>query len=130
MKSIIICILCLFLSITSFGQQTDSTPTLTSKKYLQKSTRQKVGAFILLTAGFATLATISQGDTPLTALPTLAVTGTVLTLGSIPLFIASGKNKRKSREFSTMLEMKNRALVPVQNMAWAPYPALSIKIKL
>ena len=102
MKKTIIGAMLLVLATVSFSQQTNPTQPLTREDYLKKSKSQKITAFVLLGAGVTTLAIISKGNTSFDVLGTLAVAGTLSTLGSIPVFIASGRNKRKAKMASVI----------------------------
>jgi hypothetical protein len=142
-KAIIFITLLLFVTC-SFGQQTTNTSVpKPNTDYLQKSKKQKTTAWILL-AGGTVLTTIGAGvalsggldcafDDPdcgndQTLASILIISGSAAILGSIPLFIASGKNKRKAASLSfnniKMLQIKNSSLV------YKPMPAVSLKINL
>ena len=112
--------------------------TLTREYYLQKSHNQKTAAWVMLGTGLA--ATIvgmvgvasnyhiyeesSSGD----AYGVVALIGTGLALGSIPLFIASGRNYRHA----ATLSFKNQHLyIPQQgSYVMKSQPALSLVIPL
>ena len=128
MKKISICILLLIFAATSFCQQTKSLQPLTRKEYLAKSKTQKVFGFILLGAGVTTLIIISKGNTDLNAVGPLAVIGTLSTLGSIPLFIASGRNKRKALKASTSLKFEKVQSIHQPGLSFNSFPAMSLKI--
>ena len=60
----------------------------------------------------------------------IATVGLLSSIGSIPLFIASGKNKRKALSVSTSLKMEKASMVQRTAMVMKSYPALSLKIGL
>ncbi len=97
MKIIIIITSMLILSASSFCQQTSSI--LTREELLSKSKTQKTIGFTLLGAGITTLAIASTGNIDFSTLGLLVGVGGVATLSSIPLFIASKRNKNKAALF-------------------------------
>lgn len=151
MKKIIILPMLLILSATTFCQQSEPSPALTKQDYLTKSKKQKTAAWVLLAGGFALSTTSFLIATPkatedyvsvftglFTAQPIqqnnytgetiLLVSGTVAMLSSIPLFIASGKNKRKAMS----LTFKKETAPQIQNRSFVSrsVPSLSLKINL
>jgi uncharacterized membrane protein YidH (DUF202 family) len=79
--------------------------------YLKKSKKQKTAAWVMMGGGLA-LATIgagismsqfefnlfdSQPSSSVAASDVLAVTGALIAVGSIPLFIAGAKNKKRAK---------------------------------
>ncbi|MDQ6755796.1 MAG: hypothetical protein M3004_02565 [Bacteroidota bacterium] len=133
-KIIIICLLFLCGNSLIINAQMQNTTTngntpnnlLTHEEYLTKSKNQKLFGFIFLGAGVTTLAIISAGNTDLNAVGPLAIVGGAAALGSIPLFIAAGKNKRKAE-----LVVKNEKVFfnPVV-ISKEHFIALGVKIKL
>jgi hypothetical protein len=133
-------VLMLLLSIHVFGQQT--TPVVNTD-YLKKSKSQKTTAWILL-AGGTVLTTIGAGvalgggldcaygnptcGKDQTLAVVLTISGSAAVLGSIPLFIAAGRNKRKAVSVS----FKNEKSLQVQNhsLVYQPLPSLTLKITL
>ena len=130
MKKVTICIMLLILSVTTFCQQSQSSKPLTRNEYLTKSKTQKIFGFILLGAGATTLIIISKGNTDLKSVGPLAVAGILSTLASIPLFIASGRNKRKAMNVSTSLKIEKLQTIQSNGISFHPLPAISIKINL
>jgi len=129
MKKTIICAMLLLLATVSFSQQTNPTQPLTREDYLKKSKSQKITAFVLLGGGVTTLAIISKGNTSFDVLGILAVAGTLSTLGSIPLFIASGRNKRKAKMASVYLRIERAEIFPI-TIKSLTYPGIGLQIKL
>ena len=143
MKKIIICCLMLIIANATFSQQTKSSMPLTKQDYLQKSKNQKKTACILLGGGGALMITgiiIPKGD--ITHIDpaggksykndgiksVFTQTGALAMLGSIPFFIASGKNKRRAISVSLMNEP---VLQPIKNgFVYHPLPSLDLKISL
>jgi predicted MFS family arabinose efflux permease len=135
MKKIILLMTLLLLIVTSFCQITTNS-TLSKDYYLNKSKSQKTAAWILLAGGAAVAvgAAIldvssdwSKSETPyLIALST----GCVSMLGSIPLFIASGKNKRKAMAANAFFKIESTPVFSGYNVVYVSYPAISIKVTL
>ena len=135
MKKILLCLMILVASNSSFSQQIDTSKIDTSKMntrkyYLTKSRRQLVGGFILLGSGVTIIAIISNGRTSFGETALLGALGTFSALGSIPLFIASGRNKRKALRGTTYLKMEKIPILQQTVNNFHSYPAISIKIKL
>ena len=111
MKPITICAMLIIFSTTSFCQQTETSTSLTREEYLKKSKTQKIVGFVFLGAGALTLISVSGGNTDFNTLGTVVVVGGLLTVASIPLFIASGRNKRKAKNASVSFNFeKNKSL--------------------
>jgi len=135
MKKIIILTILLILASTTFGQQTKTSLALTKQDYLQKSKRQKTAAWILLGGGSALAITglLINNQASLDNAGTTAIVagiGVLSMIGSIPLFIASGRNKRKAMAMSASLKLENTSAIQGYKMVHTSYPALSVKIKL
>lgn len=123
MKKIILSAILLAIATTVFCQQTTPEPLpIANTDYLQKAKNQKTGAWILLGGGLLTTGiglvvvasegandavdtyvgvftgpngTSSSSSTSSTG-SILIATGILMQAGSIPLFIASKKNKRRA----------------------------------
>ena len=152
MKMIILYIL-LILPTAIFCQSTlIDLPTVTTD-YLKKSKSQKTAAWVLLGGGFALTTTSILIATPkaaedltygfggflsgepapqndYTAESILLVTGTAAMLGSIPLFIASGKNKKKALNMSANIKMEKATIIEQQSFVQSSYPVIVLKINL
>jgi hypothetical protein len=150
MKKIIIIPLMLILSAQLLGQPTEPVKALTSEDYLQKSKKQKTGAIILLSggcvltttgmivgfAGFSeNLGSIfgpdpNAGSSKETTGTILAVGGLVMMAGSIPLFIASSKNKKRAANASAFFKMESAPVIQHGSFVQSSYPAVSVRINL
>ncbi|HET6767699.1 MAG TPA: hypothetical protein VFH08_09880 [Chitinophagaceae bacterium] len=153
MKKSITYFLLLIIPVASFSQQTNDSIPLVNTDYLAKSKNQKTAAWVLLGGGFALTTTSILIASPkaaedltygfggfllgepapqndYTAESILLVAGTAAMLGSIPLFIASGKNKRKASNMSTKIKMEKATIIGRQSFVQSSYPAIALKINL
>ena len=137
MKKIMIYFLLLSLPAASFCQQTNDSVPLIKTDYLQKSKNQKTAAWVLLGGGAVLIGTgFLIGDSKNSTFDD-AATGAILggigvlsAIGSIPLFIASGKNKRKAMKTSTFIKMETAPAFQITSFVHNPYPAFSVKFSL
>ena len=131
MKKIILFTMLLIMSASSFSQQT----ALTKQDYLKKSKNKKTTAWVMLGGGAGLIlvggllgnskeSSFSDAGTGIV----IAGVGALSMLGSIPLFIASGKNKRKAMSMS----FKNEMVPQLQKSSFVNrlVPSLSLKIGL
>ena len=145
-KFIIIAILFVFAT-TSFSQQKIQKHVLTQTDYLQKSKKQKKTGSILLAGGAGLIITafiIPRGKLVYDGIcigaycsdkykndgikSAFFVAGGISALSSIPLFIISGKNRRKATSVS--FKNENSAQLYNQNLVYTSFPALRIKVNL
>jgi len=137
MKKSILYFLLLAFPATSFCQKTYDTIPDIKTDYIVKSKNQKTAAWVLLGGGVALIGTgFLVGDRKEASFDD-AATGAVLagigvlsTIGSIPLFIASGKNKRKAMQATTFIKMEDTRMVHNHSFVQTSYPAIALKIKL
>lgn len=144
MKKIIIIPMLLILSTTSFSQPAPETPTLKTD-FLKKSRTQNTTAWFLLGGGLVLQivgAGISANETvtdfsnifsgeerkSTNTVEILGYTSLVSMLGSIPLFIAARKNKKKAMSLS----LKNETMPQLHkgNIVNPSVPSLTLKISL
>lgn len=144
MKKFIIISLLLIMSSALFSQETNPSATLTKQDYLKKSRHQKTAAWLLIGGGFVlssagvigALVEESKaiwGTEPESTSNTPGVlffSGGVMMLSSIPLFIASSKNKKKAK-FATV-SFKNEKTLQVMSHSYVYrfVPSVSLKIEL
>jgi hypothetical protein len=127
-KSIAFAIL-LVISINSFCQP------LTSDDYLKKSKHQKAAAWTMFAGGAAVIAialAVAASDLQSSgngAKVFLAVGGASM-IGSVPFFLAAGKNKRNAAAASASFQMKKRPVIQAASVVNRLYPALTIRIEL
>jgi len=149
MKKITILSLVLAFAITSFCQQAAQKSAFTPTDYLQKSKKQKKAAVILLVAGAGLIVTavvIPNGELTYDGIclgawcsdkykndgirAAFALSGITSMLGSIPFFIASGKNKKRAARASVFINMEKTPVL--QGMAFKnqSFPVLGISLGL
>jgi len=153
MKKIILYTLLLVFPVAAFCQSTPNDLPTIKTGYLKKSKNQKTAAWVLLGGGFALSTTsvllaspkvtedygnifvgVFSGE-PIpqnnyTVENILLVTGTAAMLGSIPLFIASGKNKKRAMNMTTNIKMEKATIIERQSFVQSSYPAIALKINL
>jgi hypothetical protein len=146
MKAIVI-ITCFGLLVQQVIAQSTPEPVLSKADYLQKSKNQNTAAWILLGGGAVmtsvgmaigineatdALGSIFTGEPeePSSTGSILFFTGAAAMLGSIPLFIASSRNKGKANSLSAFFKIENRPLLQQSSFTKTSYPALGIKINL
>lgn len=130
----------------SFAQQAKPGNTPDYSAYIQKSKKQKTAAWILLGGGAAMgmsglLITATelndnwwdviveeQNISP--AGEILFYTGVAAMIGSIPLFIGSTKNRKKSETVKAFLKMRQWTAPGAYTTTFIPYPSLTVTIKL
>ncbi len=122
MKRTTILLLMISFSLSSFSQ--NETVIKDKNYYLKKSKNQKVGAFILLGVSAVSFAIVAPGNVDFDAILPLAILGTASGVGSITLFIASGRNKRKAATVYLQMQRGPMVLRPIS------YPALTVGLRL
>ena len=144
--------LLLLLTSTSFCQQIEYSHTLEKQDYLGKSKKQKTGAWILLSGGFVLSATgvlIAATEVTTEAVGFLVAglsgtdaeepknsnasgilfyTGLASMVGSIPLFIASSRNKSTAAMISTSIKFEEGSLVRKSAITKIQFPAIAVNI--
>jgi len=132
MKKFFICTMLVLMTASSFCQQTDHSQSLTRQEYLQKCKNQKKAAWILLGSGITlglagpilwTSTGISDG-----LVDVMIVTGAASIAGSIPLFIAAGRNKKKGMNASTYFEIRQNSVPTNTGLGLHSTPTLSLKL--
>jgi len=128
MKKLIVSFSFLFVISAGYSQETTLSRDLTRQDYLRKSKNQKTGAWILLGAGAAMISIAAPGDVSLDIVPVLAVGGGVAIIGSIPLFIAAGKNKRRAKTMTANLNIQQTPVIRYTGLSKRPHPGISVKL--
>ena len=137
MKKSILYFLLLALPAASFCQQTNDSVPVIKTDYLVKSKNQKTAAWVLLGGGVVLIGTgflIGDGKNSTfedaAAGAFFAGIGVLSAIGSIPLFIASGKNKRRAMKASAFIKMEKATIIERQSFVQSAYPAMAFKINL
>ncbi len=133
MRKLILFSLILVSFLSSFSQQTNPSNALTREQYLQKSKHQKTAAWILLGGGIALGVTgviVDASNWESSGGDVLLVLGGVSMISSIPLFIASGKNKKRAMAASASFKMEKTQVVHQLSFSQRVFPAVSLKINL
>ncbi len=116
---------------TSYSQEaTTPDQPLTRQDYLKKSKTQKILGFVFLGAGVGCIALVSSGESSFGTTATVGVLGGVIALSSIPLFIASGRNKRKAMAATAGLNLERVLDNEVVFKHAASFPALAFRLNL
>ncbi|MEI9909938.1 MAG: hypothetical protein WDO71_09860 [Bacteroidota bacterium] len=137
MKKIILCTMLMAIAATTFCQETKPSQPVTRADYLHKSKNQKTAAWVLLGGGVALIGSgFLIGDRKESSFDD-AGTGVVMggigllaTIGSIPLFIASAKNKKRGMAASAYLKMEDALGIHGYSMIHTSFPSLSVKFNL
>jgi len=134
MKKIIFSTMLLIIATSTFSQQTNPSPTFTKQDYLKKSKHQKIAAKTLFGVGgvLVMLGSIqfnfagSASEVNNSRSTVFLVTGLAAIGASIPLFIASSKNKKKAADVSFRMEKSSQ--IQQENFVYRSYPALTFRI--
>jgi hypothetical protein len=96
----------ILLCCTAYSQDTrPAKHPKTKEGYLSKSREQRMGGFILLGAGIIGIAAVAPGNAGFGTTGSVALLSTAAILGSVPLFLAARRNKRKSRKMSAYFQL-------------------------
>ena len=116
-------------SLAFFSQATDTLKMKPPRDYLRISKEHNVGGFILPGVGVLAIAAVAPGKVDFGTAGIAGVGGTLAILGCIPLFIASGRNKRKARRISAGAGVI-RSFDSMQASNTMKYlPALTLKLR-
>ncbi len=133
MKKTICIALLMVITSTVLSQPAPSVHT----DYLQKSKHQKTAAFVLLGGGSALVITgLLVGNNQNSSFSDAGAAvlvggiGVLSAIGSIPLFIASAKNKRKANTATTFFKIETIQAIQSHSFAQRLYPAVSVRISL
>jgi len=131
-KKIILFVTILVFADSVFSQQNNPSPTIKKTDYLQKSKNQKIAALAILGTGVILMTTAaimldntnSKGEHEAKTF----IAGLSVSMFSIPLFIISHINKKRSIRMS----YKTIALLQVNNslFVYKPIPSINLKISL
>jgi hypothetical protein len=127
----------LLLVAQTLGQKLPEHQPGSRENFLNKSKSQKSGSWSLLGAGTGlVLVGLLIGNRESSSFDDAATgvilggLGVVSALGSIPLFIASGKNKRKAANASAYFKLQKVPFKKESSFNLISYPAVCFKIKI
>lgn len=142
MKQLLTIFLGLHLTIPSLAQTTEPPENRSATDYLIKSNKQKRAGWILLGGGAGLTGIglivgvstvwndILEGNTKgSNAAGIIMATGLASMAGSIPLFIAAGKNRRKAAA-AVSFKMENSTIIDQWAISARQYPAIAIRLSL
>ena len=147
-KFIIIAILFVFAT-TSFSQQKIQKHVLTQTDYLQKSKKQKKTGSILLAGGAGLIITafiIPRGKLVYDGIcigaycsdkykndgikSAFFIAGSLSSLGSIPFFIASRKNKKRANATSFIIDIEKVPVFQYATRKSQSFPVIGLRLGL
>lgn len=146
MKKITILSMLLAFTAITYGQQVTPKQDLNWKEsdYYKKSKNQKTAAWILLGSGVAMFTGgliahynyVNDENDPFAGLTStttgevVAGIGILVASGSIPLFIASSKNKKKAKGASVFIDLEKAKVLQGTVFSYRSFPALGVRITL
>ncbi len=132
MKKLIIGLALFCAASSAFCQDEETLPAqsqpLTKHDYLVKSRSQKIAGFIFLGVGVGLWAIAAPGNVSFSTLSTLVIGGGACVVISIPLFIASGKNKRRAMKMSAYIQINRSPLYMQTGFKGVVLPALALRV--
>ncbi|MEO8582178.1 MAG: hypothetical protein ABI415_00200 [Flavitalea sp.] len=85
------------IATSTVGQKPKDIPkSYTREARLKRSHDQKIAAWVLLGGGIIAIAMVSNGNQDFGTTGGVAVIGSAAILGSVPLFLAARRNKRRA----------------------------------
>jgi hypothetical protein len=135
MKKVVVFTMLLFTATNSFCQKKNAGEPLSRQDYLVKSKNQKTAAWVLLGGGAVLIGTgLLIGDRKESSFDDAAtggiigIAGALSMITSIPLFIASGLNKRKAMDVSAYLEIRRNPAQTLTAGSFRSYPTFSLQL--
>jgi hypothetical protein len=133
MRKFLISLAFLLVAPSVYSQDTARSHPLTKQDYMQKSKNQKTGAFVLLIGGIAlgvggaiSAASNLQSNSPYAFL----VIGGACIIGSIPLFIAAGRNKRRALAMTAHFNIQQTPVTNYAGLSKRLFPGISVMLNL
>lgn len=130
MRKLVVLLPVLFIAFTVYCQEVTPSAPLTKQDYLQKSKSQKTAAWILLGVGAGLVAVAAPGTVSFDILPILSIGAAAAIIGSIPLFISAGKNKRKGMAMAINLNMQHSPVNTYSGLVKHSLPGIAVKLRL
>ncbi|MGZ8510159.1 MAG: hypothetical protein ACXWV6_09970 [Chitinophagaceae bacterium] len=142
MKQLLTIFLVLHLASPSLAQTTEPSDNRSATDYLLKSNKQKTAGWILLGGGAGLTGIglvvgastvwndiVEGNNNGSTAAGIMMVTGLASMAGSIPLFIAAGKNRKRAAGAVSFI-MENSTIIDQWAISARQYPAIAIRLSL
>lgn len=129
-RSILIAVLMGLYCIANCQDSSTAPAFKLKNNYLKIAKSQRTVAFILLGAGIAAIGSVSSGNASFNTTSTVGVLGAAAILGSIPLFIAAHRNKRKATAAATSFDFKSGWEQSFAKRKPAYFPTLSLTMTL
>jgi hypothetical protein len=130
MKNLLVFIALQLLIASAYSQDSTLSRPLTKQELLDKSKRQRTAAWILLGAGATAIAIAAPGNVSFDLLPVLAIGGSAAILGSIPLFIAARRNKKRGLAMTADIQIQQTQMIYYGGISTQLMPGLSLKVSL
>jgi len=133
MKKIIILLVLIVSSATSFCQGKDSSSRFTKEHYLQKSKNQKTAASILTSASIiialgAAMHDINNMFTDEAASKNWYITSELMLATGITLFITSAVNRKKAKTVALAMNIQKMPTLKYAVVTNHPLPSLGISV--
>lgn len=139
MRKLFACFLSMLLTVSILAQQITPDQKFSRQDYLQKSEKQKKTGWIVLGSGAALIITGfiigNSGEDEASFDKAMSgglfiVAGSAATIISIPIFIASGRNKKKAAAATSYFEFRTENFTTASLPSARSFPALAIKLTL
>ena len=134
MKKIIFCLALLIITNSVYSQQSNPSPTLTKKDYLQKSKNQKTAAWLFMGGGIGLSILGFQAESRIagnkenSGRTVAIITGLAAVSVGTTLFILATENKKRAESLS--FKMEKAPQIQQGSLVNRFYPALSFRIHL
>lgn len=120
---------------SGFAQDENKPKTMDAEAYRVKSRNLRTAGFITVGIGSALVMggviwgihDLDSGTGTFEGPAYMILGGAGVAGASVPLFIASGVNHKRSKQVSLNLQMDRSAPLPMHNMMPAKYPAVAVK---
>ncbi|MFC0775043.1 hypothetical protein [Terrimonas alba] len=139
MKKIIVITLAFIIANSAFSQQTEPAQPMTKQDYLQKSKRQQKTAWLMLGGGtlvalgsmyWALDSWASESGSGDHGQQYFFIAGVCAMMGSIPMFIISGNNKKKAISMAIKLRPGNIQEPGGGVIKFKYYPGFSLNVSI
>lgn len=112
MKKTICIVLLMAIATSSFSQDSNFPPVVKNKHYYKTKSSRPISSRVYFLGCWGNYVNIaSTGNVDFDALGLLVVVGGLSTIVSIPLLIASARNKRKAKRATTFFRMETMPVI-------------------